>query len=126
MPVPQRAMRTKRPEAITELEERESRLQFAAHLDLIVSAQELEPYERPRSALEMSPSKTRPRRSASMSEARGDELPHGYNPRLAYMRSTAARGARRVTIEEKMKQEQDHMFLGALLCLHSTVYPHCE
>ncbi|GJE91746.1 Pkinase-domain-containing protein [Phanerochaete sordida] len=90
-------MRTKRPEAITELEE----------------PQELEPYERPRSALEMSPSKTRPRRSASMSEARGDELPNGYNPQSAYMRATAARGARRVTIEEKMKQEHDFMFLDA-------------
>ncbi|EKM49572.1 uncharacterized protein PHACADRAFT_265115 [Phanerochaete carnosa HHB-10118-sp] len=58
----------------------------------------------------MSPGKTRPRRSASMSEARGDEAHHGYNHQPSYARATATRGARRVTLEEKMRQEQELLY----------------
>lgn len=56
----------------------------------------------------MSPGRTRPRRSASMSEARGDDVNHGHHQQ--YLRATAARGARRVTLEEKIRQEQELLY----------------
>lgn len=68
--------------------------------------------DRPRSALAMSTGATRPRRSASMSEANAEEIPFPQFQDRYSRQAVNNRGARRVTMEEKMRQEQEMGFQG--------------
>ena len=109
LPVPSRAARLKRPDIVTELEDRTQNTTVfyrrPSHLDVV--EEEPEMFDRPRSALAMSTAATRPRRSASMSEANGGEIPFPQF-QSSYSRPSATnRGARRVTLEEKIQQEQE-------------------
>lgn len=74
--------------------------------------------DRPHSALAMSTHGTRPRRSASMSEANVEE-PHHAHMQQPYMRPSNVRGARRVTLEEKLRQEQEMAYRGTPTVLRS-------